>query len=308
MTEQAAQHHPTEIKLHAKSRLLHIGFDDGSVFELPCEYLRVFSRAAEVRTSDRPIVGKEGVNILSIEPQGQYAVRLVFDDGHDTGIYSWDTLYALGRDMERNWAEYLGRLEAIGYRRQEPDQGDKRVRLLYFSWLAQKLRKESEQAVVPAAVPDVEGLLRWLGQRRKGAARAVRPGTGTSDREQAVRGAFHPAARWGRDRLGAYLADGAGHAGSGLECRRGSRPNRSGLQRQTPGRFASPAPLGAGLSPGRSRVAATRSRPVGTTRPARPCGLEGPPGRGSGPGWSRSWPSAAARWAGSQRYSRCSAG
>ena len=74
----------------------------------------------------------EGVNILSIEPQGQYAVRLVFDDGHDTGIYTWDTLYALGRDMEMNWAQYLERLEAIGYRRQEPDQGDKRVRLLYL--------------------------------------------------------------------------------------------------------------------------------------------------------------------------------
>ena len=176
MTEQDAQHHPTEIRLHAKSRLLHVELEDGSVFDLPCEYLRVFSRAAEVRTADRPIVGKEGVNILSIEPQGQYAVRLVFDDGHDTGIYSWDTLYALGRDLRRNWAEYLERLEAIGYRRQEPDQSDKRVRLLYFSWLAQKLRKESEQAVVPATVPDVEGLLRWLGQRRKGAAALFAPG------------------------------------------------------------------------------------------------------------------------------------
>jgi DUF971 family protein/molybdopterin converting factor small subunit len=176
MTEQTTQRHPTEIRLHAKSRLLSVGFDDGSVFELPCEYLRVFSRAAEVRTADRPIVGKEGVNILSIQPQGQYAVRLVFDDGHDTAIYPWDTLYSLGRDLERNWAEYLARLEAIGYRRQEPDQGDKRVRILYFSWLAQKLRKESEQTLVPASVPDVEGLLRWLGQRRKGATALFAPG------------------------------------------------------------------------------------------------------------------------------------
>lgn len=176
MTEQADHRQPTEIKLHAKSRLLHIELVDGSVFELPCEYLRVFSRAAEVRTADRPIVGKEGVNILAIEPQGQYAVRLVFDDGHDTGIYSWDTLYSLGRDLERNWSGYLERLETIGYRRQEPDLGDKRVRLLYFSWLAKKLRKELEQAVVPAAVGDVEGLLRWLGQRRKGAAVLFAPG------------------------------------------------------------------------------------------------------------------------------------
>ncbi len=176
MTEQATQRHATEIRLHAKSRLVSIGFDDGAAFELPCEYLRVFSRAAEVRSADRPVTGKEEVSILSIEPQGQYAVRLVFDDGHDSGIYSWDTLYTLGRDRERNWVEYLARLEEIGYRRQEPDQSDKQVRLLYFSWLAQKLRKESEQAAIPAAVSDVDGLLRWLGQRRKGAAALFAPG------------------------------------------------------------------------------------------------------------------------------------
>jgi DUF971 family protein/molybdopterin converting factor small subunit len=176
MTEQAPQRHPTAIELHTKSRLLSIRFDDAAAFELPCEYLRVFSPAAEVRTADRPVTGKEGVGILSIEPQGQYALRLVFDDGHDTGIYSWDTLYTLGLERERNWADYLKRLEAIGYRRQEPDQCDKRVRLLYFSWLALKLRKESEQIVVPAAVPDVAGLLRWLGQRRKGAAVLFAPG------------------------------------------------------------------------------------------------------------------------------------
>jgi DUF971 family protein/molybdopterin converting factor small subunit len=176
MTEEASHRHPTEIKLHAKSRLLTIGFDDGAVFELPCEYLRVFSKAAEVRTSGRPITGKEGVNISSIEPQGQYAIRVVFDDGHDTGIFSWDTLYALGRDQEKNWADYLERLERIGYRRQAPDQGEKRVKLLYFSWLAHKMRKEAEQVVLPAAVGDVETMLRWLGQRKKGAAVLFAPG------------------------------------------------------------------------------------------------------------------------------------
>ena len=182
MTEQAAPPHPTEIKLHAKSRLLHIRFDDGSVFELPCEYLRVFSRAAEVRTSDRPIVGMEGVNILSIEPQGQYAVRLVFDDGHDTGIYSWDTLYALGRDMEMNWAQYLERLEAIGYRRQEPDQGDKRVRLLYFSWLARKLRQRVRAGRGPRHDNGRGGTsaLAWAATQRGCAP--VRPRTDSSNR------------------------------------------------------------------------------------------------------------------------------
>ncbi|MBS1202446.1 MAG: hypothetical protein H6R22_955 [Chromatiaceae bacterium] len=176
MTEQATQRHPTEINLHSKSRILTIGFDDGATFELPCEYLRVFSKAAEVRTSAKPITGKEGVNISSIEPQGQYAIRILFDDGHDTGIYSWDTLYALGRDKEKNWAAYLARLEALGYRRQEPEQGEKRVRLLYFSWLARKMRKESEQLVLPASVADVDSLLNWLGSRKKGAAVLFAPG------------------------------------------------------------------------------------------------------------------------------------
>lgn len=170
MSDRPTRHVPTEIKLHAKSRILSIGFADGASFELPCEYLRVFSRAAEVRTMGKPVTGKEEVNIERIEPQGQYAIRLVFDDGHETGIYSWDTLYSLGVDKERNWAGYLEGLARIGYRRQEPEQGERRVRLLYFSWLAQKLRKESEQVAVPASVPDVETLLVWLGRRRKGMA------------------------------------------------------------------------------------------------------------------------------------------
>ena len=170
MTEQPTQRHPTEINLHAKSRLLTIVFDDGASFELPCEYLRVFSRAAEVRTLNRPVTGKETVNILAIEPQGQYAVRILFDDGHDTGIYSWDTLYRLGQEKERNWSDYLAKLEQIGYRRAEPEEGEKHIRLLYFAWLARKLRKESEELTIPASVKDVESLRRGLGLRKRGAA------------------------------------------------------------------------------------------------------------------------------------------
>jgi molybdopterin converting factor small subunit len=105
-----------------------------------------------------------------VEPQGQYAIRIVFDDGHDTGIYSWDTLYSLGANQERNWADYLDRLKAIGYERNEPDVGEKRLKVMYFSWLAQKMRKESERLVAPASVPDVDTLLRWLGRRKQGAA------------------------------------------------------------------------------------------------------------------------------------------
>ena len=175
-TRQPSQRHPKEINLHAKSRILTITFDDGARFELPCEYLRVFSRAAEVRLLDQPVTGKEGVNIERIDPQGQYAIRIVFDDGHDTGIYSWDSLYTLGVNQEANWTAYLERLERMGYRRNEPDQGEKAIKLLYFSWLAKKMRKEAEQVTLPATVTDVDGLLRWLAGRRRGAGPLFEPG------------------------------------------------------------------------------------------------------------------------------------
>lgn len=102
---------PTEIRLRSRSRLLAVTFDDGSRFELPFEYLRVYSPSAEVKGHgpghEVLVLGKENVGIRRIEPIGQYAVRLVFDDGHDTGLYSWRYLYELGRDYEKNWARYL---------------------------------------------------------------------------------------------------------------------------------------------------------------------------------------------------------
>jgi DUF971 family protein/molybdopterin converting factor small subunit len=159
------QHTPTEIRLHRKSRLLILGFDDGSRFELPCEYLRVHSHAAEVKTSERPITGKEEVNIERIEPQGNYALRISFDDGHDTGIYSWETLYDLGQNRERYWQDYLARLKAIGYERNADAAGTDQARpikLLYFAYLAKLLRRESEDLQVPASVSDVTALLKWL--------------------------------------------------------------------------------------------------------------------------------------------------
>jgi DUF971 family protein/molybdopterin converting factor small subunit len=171
MTDQSPQIYPTEIKLHSKSRILSITFSDGLHFDLPCEYLRVHSRAAEVRTMGRPEVGKENVNIDRIEPQGSYAVRLVFDDGHDTGIYSWETLHDLGVNQERYWAEYLQKLEALGLRRGAADAAvagrERRVRLLYFAYLAQYLRRESEEASLPAEVSDVTSLLAWLRRRER---------------------------------------------------------------------------------------------------------------------------------------------
>ena len=109
---------PTEIKLHQKSRLLEIAYDDGSRFSLPCEYLRVFSPSAEVRGhgpgQEVLQVGKRDVEIKEIEPVGNYAVKLVFSDGHDTGLYSWDYLHELGEKQETSWKSYLARLEAAG--------------------------------------------------------------------------------------------------------------------------------------------------------------------------------------------------
>jgi len=116
-----SKHMPTELNLHRQSRVLEIHFDDGSSFNLPCEYLRVFSPSAEVQGhgpgQEVLQVGKEDVNIERIDPVGNYAVCLHFDDGHNTGIYSWDTLYSLGINHERNWQSYLKRLEEAGYSR-----------------------------------------------------------------------------------------------------------------------------------------------------------------------------------------------
>ncbi len=115
---------PTDIRLHQKSRILEIFFDDGAHFNLPCEYLRVYSPSAEVRghgTGQEVLqVGKEHVGITTIEPVGNYAVRLVFDDGHNTGLYSWNVLYRLGTNYEGLWQEYLARLAKVGHVRQEP--------------------------------------------------------------------------------------------------------------------------------------------------------------------------------------------
>jgi DUF971 family protein len=104
---------PTEIRLRRSSRLLEVSFTDGSRFELPFEYLRVHSPSAEVKGhgpgQEVLVLGKENVRIVAVEPVGQYAVKLVFDDGHDTGLYTWKCLYELGRERTEKWARYLAR-------------------------------------------------------------------------------------------------------------------------------------------------------------------------------------------------------
>jgi DUF971 family protein len=109
---------PTEIKLHQKSRVMEVAFDDGRTFRLPYEYLRVYSPSAEVRGhgpgQEVLQIGKRDIEIRSLEPVGSYAVQPTFSDGHATGIYSWDYLYELGIEQDDNWATYLRRLEAAG--------------------------------------------------------------------------------------------------------------------------------------------------------------------------------------------------
>jgi DUF971 family protein len=104
----------TEIKLRRRSRVLEVSFDDGSRFELPFEYLRVHSPSAEVRghgiSEGVLVLGKQNVGVRAIEPIGQYAVRLIFDDGHDTGLFSWKYLYELGSQREQKWSEYMARV------------------------------------------------------------------------------------------------------------------------------------------------------------------------------------------------------
>jgi len=161
MTTPKTDLRPEEISLHSKSRFLRVKFPDGNCFDLPCEYLRVFSTAEHALPQAEPILGKEAVNIVSIEPQGQYAILLTFDDGHDTGIYSWETLYNLGRDYSANWQSYQDQLTELGYER-KPATQERQVQLLYFSYLVHKLRKESEELVLPGDIDTVGALLTWL--------------------------------------------------------------------------------------------------------------------------------------------------
>jgi len=111
----------TGITLHRASHVLEVGFDTGETFNLPCEYLRVHSPSAEVQghgPGQRVLQhGKRNVNIAEISPVGHYGVLLKFDDGHSTGIFSWDVLYDLGSNQAKNWQAYLDALEAANLSR-----------------------------------------------------------------------------------------------------------------------------------------------------------------------------------------------
>ncbi len=115
------RHTPTEIRLKKEEKILEIDFDDGKTFRLPAEYLRVESPSAEVQGHSpgekKTIGGRRHVGIMAVEPVGNYAVKLKFDDLHDSGLYSWDTLYHMGEHSDEIWGEYLEALEKQGLSR-----------------------------------------------------------------------------------------------------------------------------------------------------------------------------------------------
>jgi DUF971 family protein len=115
---------PVEIRLHRKSRRLEVDFDDGRRFELSYEFLRVFSPSAEARGhgigQEKLQIGKRDIDVLRVEPVGNYAIRPVFSDGHKSGLYSWDILYNLCVHRDELWRTYLNRLAAAGASR-DPD-------------------------------------------------------------------------------------------------------------------------------------------------------------------------------------------
>jgi|SRR3954454_6960481 len=118
---QPTEIRPTEIRLDRAARVLHVSFDDGKDFALPAEYLRVESPSAEVQghspDQKQTVAGRRLVGITGIEPVGHYAIRLIFDDRHDSGIYSWEYLRRLGEDYDHLWPDYLNELAARGLSR-----------------------------------------------------------------------------------------------------------------------------------------------------------------------------------------------
>lgn len=127
MGDYDIQHHPTEIRYLSADKKVEIAFEDGRHFSLPAEFLRVESPSAEVQGhgpgQKQVVPGRRHVGILGIEPVGSYAVRIRFDDLHDTGIYSWDYLYKLGERQDELWQDYLENLEAQGLSRDPPSRG-----------------------------------------------------------------------------------------------------------------------------------------------------------------------------------------
>ena len=115
---------PQDITLHGASRVLEISFSDGAVFRLPFELMRIYSPSAEVQGhgpgQEVLQTGKREVDLIDLEPVGNYAIKPTFSDGHDSGLFSWDYLYFLGKDQDKLWADYDKRLNQAGVKRDDP--------------------------------------------------------------------------------------------------------------------------------------------------------------------------------------------
>ena len=121
---QAGAPTPTALTVHTQSRMLEVAFSDGAEFRIPFELMRVYSPSAEVQGhgpgQEVLQTGKRDVNLVELEPIGNYAVKPVFSDGHESGIFSWDYLYYLGKEQQRLWDDYERRLQAAGAERDAP--------------------------------------------------------------------------------------------------------------------------------------------------------------------------------------------
>ena len=159
-----------KIKLHQKSRLLELSYASGENFKLPCEYLRTHGKSAELVTNEIPVANQANVNIEKIEMQGNYALRIYFDDGYDSSGFSWGSLYELAVNYEANWKAYLAALKKHGLSRDTSKNNDTeaRINVLYFMRSLLKVtRKEEEALELKLEQATVGGLLELLRKRGK---------------------------------------------------------------------------------------------------------------------------------------------
>lgn len=173
---------PTRIELDRTSRTVELEYPSGERFALPCQYLRAFSPAGGQLAAGghgEPALVKESVNIDRIEPVGSYAVRLYFDDGHDTGAYSWATLYRLARNRERNEQTYADALVRAGRDRPRswdtPEDDWIEVRILYFADVAAGLGRTAEEITTPDGIYTVDALLAFIRERGEPWATVLHP-------------------------------------------------------------------------------------------------------------------------------------
>lgn len=156
---------PTGIKLHKKSRYLEIIYPEGDVFKLPCEYLRLFSPTAEEKISRSKVShakARHDVNISAINPVGSYALQIVFDDGRETGIYSWSRLYDMAMNLKKDWEDRSPSLTDVTKNK----EAKRTITIFYLSVLAKRLGLENETITLAEDIATIDDLIPWLMTRR----------------------------------------------------------------------------------------------------------------------------------------------